>query len=142
MSTKKEHTVKKILAEKIEELKASQNSRLDEIEKFVRGELAKINDRNKAVNGYVVSSNSAMQQKLYNMELTIDGLKAILKESNVFPDLDERLAAKRAELHEQYEKDAQEQMKKNTEQQAPAEEQKPAEQAPQAEEPKPEQAQG
>ncbi len=111
MSTKKEHKVKTILAAKMEELKASQNVRLDEIEKFVRDELVKINDRNKAINGYVVNSNSGMQQALYNLELTSEALKAIITEANLVEGLEEKIAAKRAELHEKRQKEAEEHMK-------------------------------
>lgn len=145
MSTKKEHTVKRILSEKIEELKASQNTRLDEIEKFVKAELVKINERNRGVNSYVVGINTNMQQKLYNMELTNDALKAILEESGLVPDLKEKLTAKRAELHEQYSKEAEEAMKAKMEQQEKAEQAPAAAEAAPAqpvEEIKQEQAQG
>lgn len=118
MSTKKEHTVKKILAEKMEELKASQNVRLDDIEKFVRGELAKINDRNKAINGYVVNSNSGMQQALYNLELTNEALELLITEANLVEGLKDKLAAKRGEIHEQRQKQAEEQMKARMESEA------------------------
>jgi len=139
MSTKKEHTVKKILAEKIDELKASQNTRLDEIEKFVRGELAKINERNKAVNGYVVGANSQMQQKLYNMELTLDAYKELVAEAGLIEGFDDKLAAKRAELHERYTKESEEAMKARMQSEAA---EQPAAEAPAQKESKQEQAQG
>lgn len=126
MSTKKHHKVKEILAEGLEALMAEQNTKLDRIEKFVQEQLAKINDRNKAVNGFVVGEvKYLMDNKLHNMDLTVDALKEMLAEAGIIVDLDTKLAEKRKEIHERREKAAEENMK--AQQQSTAPEQTPSE---------------
>ena len=100
MSTKKEHTVKRILSTKIEELSIAQNKRLDEIEKFVKEDLKRINDRNKAINGYVLGEvKNLMDTQLYNIQLTSEALKELIIEHNLIPELRTKLDEKRSELH-------------------------------------------
>lgn len=112
--TKKEHKVKQLLSTGIEELKQLQNERLDKIEADVKTELDKINNRNKAINGFVMGEvKNLMAQKLYNMELTVDALKELLTEANIISDIELKLAEKRQALHDKREKEAVEQMKEN-----------------------------
>jgi hypothetical protein len=119
MTTKKTHTVKKILADKLEELHAKQNARLDEIENFVREELKKINERNKAVNSYVVGESSANSNSIYNMVLTVDAITRVIGEANLLEGFSDKLDATRKLLHEEREKAAVEKMKNDTQQEQP-----------------------
>lgn len=114
MSTKKKEKVKSLLQDGFLELREAQNAKLDQIEKFVRGELTKINERNKAVNGFVVGEvKYLMDNKLYNMDLTIAAIKDLLTEANIIGDIETKITEKRKAIHEKQEKAAQEKMKEN-----------------------------
>ena len=117
MSTKKEHKVKTILLEKLEELKSQQNKRLDEIELFVREELKKINDRSRAVNGFIINEVKVMMDnKLYNLELTVEAIKNTLEEKLNIDGFSSLVDKRRAAVHERITKREEENMKSSMEQ--------------------------
>lgn len=115
MSTKKENKIKVALEEGFFKLNEKQDKRIDEIENFVKTELKKISDQNKAVQGFIVREVKVnLENRLYNAECTFEAFMEVIGEHGIKIDnVNELIDTKKKEIHERKTKHAEAQMQAN-----------------------------
>jgi hypothetical protein len=117
------------------------NERLDKIENFCREKLAESDKRARAVQGFLIQTvQGKIQQDLWNATVTVDAIVQVLAEAGLnIENFAEKVDAKKVEISERKQREAEEAMKaKLAEQQAAAEKaraEQQEQQAPAAEQP-------